>query len=487
MACATDDGMTKGKLSEPGRATRAESRHHTAHGVSPGQVIGRMSIGAVLTMALAQAAVHAWVGDDGLVARLELVLQSQVPVLLKLKYIGIFGGAFILVYGAVTIILVWFASRTAFAARYRCSRAYRRFALMFNGCVSQPSRAGPDDRLMVILLSVAFITASVFCGFAVAPVLVESPPITWPVYVVAYVLALFLLCKLVLADFVGFRTVLETWMDILPALRRVSLPIRSAESCAICTGAKRPRSAWTRAALWLRVHGKVELDELEGRSVWVVYARRHATVVSLVASLAVILGLMNEAAVPLSIGAKLLTICIVLVGLRFAITTKKSIFDGMLDAFQEGGPYRLIGAVGASLALLWNASFLGDVVFRLDGPVTHAFHAYDPNLAMLTLLTIETCVCYGGYSCFQVYRNKSPRWTPRQVVAGSVLPVAGLLVGTVQGGWYPMAILTLGTWLAAHSRLDRRRRGARRGHMAMPRARGLAKSAALNPTSDLRR
>ncbi|HWC23852.1 MAG TPA: hypothetical protein VG502_16270 [Flexivirga sp.] len=447
-----DDSQPPGEIPV---ASASEWRRHVAHRTSPGQIVGRLVLGPVLMASVVYAILMSWTAPDGLVDVVERMSAAPVSTWTKVKYISVVVGAFALIDAGVAAAWLWFAWRTLLAIRFRLMRAWHRLALQFNACVSQPPMVSDSDRVLVPMLSVGILGSCVFADITfISTVVMPAPLIVWPVFVIAMGLATFVLFR----TFFGRdddATLLQVWITLLPVLRRQKLPVSWPATCTVCCGARRPRPVLIRAGLVLLESNSRVLDRLETSSVWIVYLRRHWTVASLVAGIFVALGLMNAADVPLPVGAAFLTTCLCLPILRLAVSTKRSVFDGMIDGFTTGGPFRLMGAIVACFALMGNGILLEHLVVYLAGPAKSVFHGYDPNLAMLAFIAAEACACYIVYSVWQTRRGFSPRWSPKQVVIGTFLPIIGLMVGALQGGWYPMALLTATTWVSAQSKPER--------------------------------
>lgn len=451
-------------------ATRREWRLHRAHDMTIGQVIGRV---VVVTCA-------GWMAAYLLVNVVAEILRDlpspNDPVWGEVSPTGwmqilavSFSVAAVLGVLCIALVRASLAAATAVRVALVQARLVAQLAVLegLTRAARQPMPpnevTGPMGMALIGLGGGLCATISVSVS-----VMREMPWVLWPLVVVACAIAWVIVGVWTFRDLLSMQELAHAVGSLSPSLRSCRLQRLAEPTCLVCAGKRSDRARVRRILGRMGAAVRPLLAKTVERSAWMALAATHPA--GCAAALLALgwLGLLQFTGEDLAT-ATLLSSCLLglmIMGAGF-YGGAPSFFDAVIARPSWRRSLSMAGACGCGLTLLGNARFVEAVVRDGSRPARVVFGGYDPNLAMLFVLVAQACLLYAVFAAVASWRGYSPIWSARECLAGSFLPLVGLGIGAVEGGWYPTILLTFVTWIAARSRTEREDwRGRRRGALA---------------------
>ncbi|TSD53583.1 hypothetical protein [Aeromicrobium piscarium] len=120
-----------------------------------------------------------------------------------------------------------------------------------------------------------------------------------------------------------------------------------------------------------------------------------------------------------------------------------SIFDGLFEDRSWRTSVRQVVFGGLAALIIVGAVRIPGVADDLESPARRVLGGYDRDVAMLTLLFGALTLLLLGVIATLSKLGLQSKGRSRRILGDAVLPFAGLMVGAVQGAWFPMAVLWL--------------------------------------------
>ncbi|MDR1264655.1 MAG: hypothetical protein LBK42_03585 [Propionibacteriaceae bacterium] len=443
-------------------ATRREWSYHRSHDLSAGQVILRIFITIVIAYLLCGMVVESVSASRRLHDTLPPLSDPAWQYVTASQWF--YMAATSLVWLAILIIFTIFFIRaitraaTAIAINVRVTKLSicERVNNGFQGAGEQPG----DQITAVGTLAIyvlAFMALTVFGVWMVYLMWAMCPRPLLPFGVLVISTLAFSFIRGVVAEQFDPERLAYAVATLIPLYRGRSMQVKAPSACLVCSGQRRDRPRAIRMWKELKAWCRRWVSQLAERSAWIAFFWHHSTLTS-----ALFFGIL--ALVILEFAGNTLRSSVVIISLIVAagifITEmrgeNKTILDAMLGDPSWRSIVNNIVWIIVAFALVCGVNRLAYLVAALKKPMEHVFGGYDEDIAMLFFITLTTCLIYILYSYFRTRYKGPPRWSPKEAARGSIIPLAGLAVVAVQGGWSVTMIIAVIGWLAAYSASERK-------------------------------
>lgn len=424
-------------------ATRREWLIHSAHKLTMGQVVQRIigfaAIGGTIAVFMWASVMTALSGvrqipplnglDWSSVTPsqwMELVVAMVVLILLLVLMLGFFIKLGIVIVTATGLAL----------EKMNCSI---RKAINEGFCRAQnhpDNKKGAAGSVVAILLPLLFY---IWVVSVVAEAVFSSVRgLMLPLSIVSMGIASFLIGRVFVSIILDLECLSYSVATLIPALRGKTLLVPVERECVVCAKQRRDRPITVRAMKRLRlVWQKKLLERAVAGSRWAAFVRVYPGLSVTIIIVILLLGLVAWDHLPLTFGIFILSSIVAVATAQGVVRGRsKTMLDALMGDMSRGSIAKMIVGTVVAVVIVGNAKVVDIVVTASRQTVMLIFSGYDENLAAAFFVGSEACVVYSVYAWIRIRFGYRTRWTPRQVVRGSVWTLLGLAIGAISGGWY---------------------------------------------------